>query len=924
MSKPPLTGTGRAAGISLFIYHAAQHGQRLLDGPMLQVSVTCDDDSPHAHADVLHATLFLLSPRWRRSSFALSVRHRAPRPFVVTRGMATQTLTQTLATVWIQRPVQEAGSGASRMRVCPRAQELPTESIAYAAPTTRRALTHQPEASLASTKAFEPRGAHQPIPDTENVTGPHRFKYFKRPLVPFLNGEPPEVVFARAAQVAERVGEEAAQGQEPRAKETSTQSDYRESEVQTVPFTPEYTVPEGTAPELLTLVALSQGRGLPAGLDEVKMIERARQKRRFEASLPPMTDESSVELRRRMMSEQEMSELQDRETLYERERSVLLDRFGKQLRAAAEEVGQRWEDRIEHLRQTKLTAKDKAVAAIQRQRIKALRKLSDARKRVYSEPGARRRDIVQDYADYGSAVYAPKIMDGRVTQDRVSHLFETGLDARLDNLYELEALRESLPPSALEVTNPRPREPTRHEKIAQRKEKKVRNALDYMDAALRAAKQTDSVEREQREAMLAAYRVVKPLERPPTPAAEAPEVDEAAEDAAVLLQRLLRGRAVQNAMFEGKSRRLDLIRELRAEEGAVDLKSQSAADVDDTDEVAAAVDAACDALQADLVGQTLDFLAKELVRFRDERRIAEIVREAERERRVREVRRRAKQPWLGSGGHPECRAPLFLHPSSALVVPCTPGGPRAQAEESGRRQKELAKREAEDAAYVEVMGIHRGTADRYLSRVVAEAVDTVAARRAAEERAVRAEAYEPTVTAVQQTHDDAKMVVLDVVSSFLFPEVRVACASEAARQKSYPAHGRRPPRPRAGCPRARSPGHRPGRRAILRCRWRRGGGCGVRSCHGGRRRTWQLGAGRCTRRSRRQGRMGTVVLVCSYSSAPGCTSSQPAAGGNTGATAAPATAGRMGFFFSPAFPEKKFPGHSAFSKATTPQMMMGA
>lgn len=36
--------------------------------------------------------------------------------------------------------------------------------------------------------------------------------------------------------------------------------------------------------------------------------------------------------------------------------------------------------------------------------------------------------------------------------------------------------------------------------------------------------------------------------------------------AIILLQRLLRGRATQNMMFEGKEKRLDLIAELRATE----------------------------------------------------------------------------------------------------------------------------------------------------------------------------------------------------------------------------------------------------------------------------------------------------------------------------------------------------------------------
>lgn len=45
--------------------------------------------------------------------------------------------------------------------------------------------------------------------------------------------------------------------------------------------------------------------------------------------------------------------------------------------------------------------------------------------------------------------------------------------------------------------------------------------------------------------------------------------DAARHAAATLLQRLLRGRAVQNIMYEGKNRRLELIKELRMEEDAV-------------------------------------------------------------------------------------------------------------------------------------------------------------------------------------------------------------------------------------------------------------------------------------------------------------------------------------------------------------------
>lgn len=42
-----------------------------------------------------------------------------------------------------------------------------------------------------------------------------------------------------------------------------------------------------------------------------------------------------------------------------------------------------------------------------------------------------------------------------------------------------------------------------------------------------------------------------------------PSEDENEHLAVLLLQRLVRGRAVQNVMFEGKERRKELIRELR-------------------------------------------------------------------------------------------------------------------------------------------------------------------------------------------------------------------------------------------------------------------------------------------------------------------------------------------------------------------------
>lgn len=95
---------------------------------------------------------------------------------------------------------------------------------------------------------------------------------------------------------------------EPATKTASVQTMYRESEAQTIPYTPDHIVPDGTTPEILLLKSLAYEKGLSMGMKELEMIEYARLKRDIENSLPPFTDEASMLLRKRLMEAQEMRE----------------------------------------------------------------------------------------------------------------------------------------------------------------------------------------------------------------------------------------------------------------------------------------------------------------------------------------------------------------------------------------------------------------------------------------------------------------------------------------------------------------------------------------------------------------------------------------------------------------------------------------
>merc|ERR1719261_1757469 len=120
---------------------------------------------------------------------------------------------------------------------------------------------------------------------------------------------------------------------ESKTKTVGTQSVYRESESQTDPYSPDYYIVPNQVPEVLTLTHLTYGAGLPATEAELAIIERTRQKRLFEAMLPPPTDEFNLNLRCQLMEAQEFRNWADRERtireLQEKRLSLLKEALGE-------------------------------------------------------------------------------------------------------------------------------------------------------------------------------------------------------------------------------------------------------------------------------------------------------------------------------------------------------------------------------------------------------------------------------------------------------------------------------------------------------------------------------------------------------------------------------------------------------------------
>ncbi|KAG5455133.1 Cilia- and flagella-associated protein 91 [Clonorchis sinensis] len=519
------------------------------------------------------------------------------------------------------------------------------------------------------------------------------------------------------------------------------QTDYRDSEAQTDPYSPPYVVNVGETPEVLTLATLGYKKGLPAGIHDVDMIERARERHQIEASLEPYSQIASsprkVEKRRKILREMELREWYYREKEVEALQEVRMKVLVQLLRKREinqEEIATR---RLERMWTEQQAVNESRKKAIQKRYITALRKL--VRRRLETQQQKNKRDVIKEYATPSSQAFAPLTRLG-VFPDRGSQAFAVKNDylTTYNGLLQLEATFSS---SVLQPKIHIPPVKVFTKEGFLRREFRHLEELASLQKYLEGAFSTSSVQSRKPRFL---EKIERPPPRPVTPTIISPTGDLALEReaAAVTLQKLLRGRAIQTQMFEGKEKRRELIAELRSthalleddqaqrlrEKLAILERQQKHQELVIED---AQIDDVLSNLECGSLAEMLDFLSKELDRLTEERRIHAMILLAERFRRMRE------------------------------------------AEESGTRQREERRRREQDEIFKQMVKVHQETVNGYLANVAGLALDSTAGKIAeaqveefAKNLDVVAHSLEGTRTELQ-----SDSVAADMVYNFLIPEV---------------------------------------------------------------------------------------------------------------------------------------------------------
>ena len=534
-----------------------------------------------------------------------------------------------------------------------------------------------------------------------------------------------------AADAASASNVDAAAPLAPRSRTLGTQSDYRESEAQTVPYESDFVLPErpstrqaalnaehhvdGDAPEVLTLRHLRFGDGNPAGDAEATLVQRMRAKRAFEASLPPLSDVARLPLRQRLMEEWEEAEWAEREREIARVQEERLDVLKRAIDAREAEAEALAETRLKRMRAGMLADKHEKFASIQTKRVKHLRKLAARRDRERVPPeGTRAASAADAHANYASTVYAPLSREGGAPRDGPPpyapdpRRFESGFGT---TLHEFAALEASIPRDAFDadaVVDAAKRRDETKKNAEQRRAAVAEALLDATAKNLDEARRVAGGERGVGScwpaptdprggvaettrgttrgdgALESASHAKSRVERPETPELAPPMggAESASAFAAVVtLQRLLRGVAARREMREGASRRRELIAEILADAETRSEDSDAGKRSDGTlaAEAGAAMAAFLRALSAsdDATWDRTDLAT----RYAEEERLAGAaakIQARQRGRRARIEARRRRAEVERSGGLPDLDA--FDEEETARVV-------RIQAHVRGRRSR---------------------------------------------------------------------------------------------------------------------------------------------------------------------------------------------------------------------------------------------
>lgn len=516
---------------------------------------------------------------------------------------------------------------------------------------------------------------------------------------------------------------------------------YRESSAQTSPWQPPYIVLGKGDPELLKLDFLKWTSGLPAGIHEIRLIERARMKSAWEKETEPdIKDEKSLLRFRDYLEALERDEWAFREQEINEIQELRLHILENMLNEIHKKSKIRTKLKMQNFIEKKESEKELLLEKIRNKGMRELRKLETQRRGLTKT--YKGINIIDEHIDRKSELYGPLIRHGehpkrwhQVIDEKMKtynaqfisvEQFNT-LPTWLDNATKIKRKDLYANTKGKEVCIKESRWTAPVLKQLHDEMKNLRKEIPKQPITLRTKV-------EQNEKICLTPEVD-----------EIPEADEEKYQAAVTIQKLIRGRATQIMIYEGRDTCKELIQELKYSVGLLKkqkelrkrhrltVKTQQREECMQINMVQK-LQGTLGKLQGSVVGTLLDFLNKELRRLFEERKVHAMCLINERERYIRE------------------------------------------AAEAGRRQKELRRRREHDEMFKQIVKVTQESVDVYLQDVITEGMEFASSEEAADyitrlAKKIKNETYDMYNKMSEQSVDERDEAIANMVLHFLVPDV---------------------------------------------------------------------------------------------------------------------------------------------------------
>nr|XP_023022297.1 cilia- and flagella-associated protein 91-like [Leptinotarsa decemlineata] len=584
-----------------------------------------------------------------------------------------------------------------------------------------------------SIKPYDPALSRQP-----DVLGADRLKYF----CPIVNFPPKDALHQHALTFTiEKVEKKVSAHASDKKKEVSVETKFRESSAQTEPWEPPYKIIGKGDPEILKLEFLKWGSGLPAGMHEVRLIERARMKAAWEKSIQPdIKNENSLVQFRDYLEALERDEWAFREQEIREIQELRLQLLENMLNEIHEKSQTRTQMKLKHFAAKKEAEKAEQLAKIRKKTARELRKLETQRRGISKK--YHEINIIDEHMDKKSEIYGPLIRYGEHPK-RWHQVIDEKLKKYKAQFIGVENF-STLPrwiDQATKIGKYELQSKWKGKGLCIRETKWSAPVLKELHKELKGLHKEDV-----KQPLSLRTKVETTIEDSNTPEVEGiPEVEEQKYQAAILLQKVIKGRAAQIMIYEGRDTCKELILELKHSVGL--LRAQKEEKTKQKFKVKAQQREECiqlnmvqrlqgslGKLQGAVVGTLLDFLNKELRRLLEERKAHAMCLLNERERYIRE------------------------------------------AAEGGRRQKELRRRREHDEMFKQIVKVTQESVDVYLQDIITEGMEFASNEEANEYVLKLAQKIEKeTDEAYKKAHttstDKQDEMIADLILHFVLPDV---------------------------------------------------------------------------------------------------------------------------------------------------------